>query len=99
MADKNDSGDKTEAPTQKRIADARKKGDVAKSKDLTSVAGLLVWLMLVSFGAAFAGNRLAALFNTSFDAVARGLPFATAWADIGSAAVQERKISLPKKTT
>ena len=86
MAEKNDGGDKTEAPTQKRIADARKKGDVAKSKDLTSVAGLFAWLLLTSFGAAFAGDRLAALFNTSFAAVARGLPFAQAWVDIGMAA-------------
>jgi len=87
MADKNDGGDKTEAPTQKRIADARKKGDVAKSKDLTSVAGLFAWLLLTTFGAGFAGDRLAALFNTSFDAVARGLPFAQAWSDIGIASV------------
>ena len=32
MADKNDGGDKTEKPTQKRLQDARKKGDVPKSK-------------------------------------------------------------------
>ncbi|WP_419815609.1 EscU/YscU/HrcU family type III secretion system export apparatus switch protein [Glacieibacterium sp.] len=86
MAEKNDGGDKTEAPTQKRISDARKKGDVVKSKDLTSVAGLFAWLLLTTFGAGFAGDRLAALFNTSFDAVARGLPFAQAWSDIGFAA-------------
>ena len=87
MAEKNNSGDKTEAPTQKRINDARKKGDVAKSKDLSSVAGLFAWLLLSVFGAGFAGQRLAALFNTSFDAVARGLPFATAWVDLGYAAL------------
>ena len=86
MADKNDGGDKTEAPTQKRIADARKKGDVAKSKDLTSVAGLFAWLLLTTFGAGFAGDRLAALFNTSFQAIARGLPFSQAWGDVGMAA-------------
>ena len=31
-----DSGDKTELPTPKRIKDARKDGNVAKSKELTS---------------------------------------------------------------
>ena len=36
MSDKNDGGDKTEKPTEKKLQDARKKGDVAKSKDLTS---------------------------------------------------------------
>lgn len=87
MAEKNDGGDKTEKPTQKRIADARKKGDVAKSKDLSSVAGLFAWLLLATFGAGFAGDRLAAFFNTSFDAIARGLPFAQAWVDLGYAAV------------
>ena len=86
MADKNDGGDKTEKPTQKRIRDARKKGDVAKSKDLTSVAGLLAWLLLALFGVGFAGERITALFETSFAAIARGLPFETAWADIGGAA-------------
>ena len=87
MADKNDGGDKTEAPTQKRLRDARKKGDVAKSKDLSSVAGLFAWLLLAAFGASFAGHRIAALFNTSFDAVARGLPFASAWVDLGYTAL------------
>ena len=86
MAEKNDGGDKTEAPTQKRINDARKKGDVAKSKDLTSVAGLFAWLLLATFGAGFAGDRLAALFDASFAAIARGVPFSQAWSDLGFAA-------------
>lgn len=47
MADSNDSGDKTELPTQKRLRDARKKGNVPKSRDVTSTIGLLVWVLLL----------------------------------------------------
>ena len=44
------SGEKTEQPTEKRIRDARKKGQVAKSQDLSSAVMLLaavgvVWLI------------------------------------------------------
>ena len=34
MAGSDDSGDKTEKPTPKKLQDARKKGDVSKSKDI-----------------------------------------------------------------
>lgn len=48
MAD--DMGEKTEEPTAKRLADARKKGQVAKSQDMGSAAALLtatlvIWLL------------------------------------------------------
>lgn len=35
MANENESGEKTNDPTPKKLADARKKGDIAKSNDLT----------------------------------------------------------------
>jgi type III secretion protein U len=63
MSEKNDSGDKTEAPTPKRIRDARKKGDVAKSKDLTATAGLVAWLAILAFAGGYAGERLVTLFE------------------------------------
>ncbi len=86
MADKNDGGDKTEKPTPKRLADARKKGDVAKSKDVTSTATLLVWLLVLAFGASFAGSRLAGLFDKGFALVSQGAPFANAAGLMGQAA-------------
>ncbi len=66
MAEKNDGGDKTERPTPKRLQDARKKGDVAKSKDVGSTAVLLAWLLvgLMLAGAVFA--NFAALFDDVF---------------------------------
>jgi type III secretion protein U len=42
--------EKTEQPTPKRLRDARKKGQVANSKDVTSTA--LLWLFSVIWGVA-----------------------------------------------
>ena len=44
MADMNDGGDKTEKPTPKKLLDARRKGQVPKSRDLTSTVELAGWL-------------------------------------------------------
>lgn len=76
MAEKNDGGDKTEQPTPKRLADARRKGDVPKSKDVTATATLFVWLIVLLFGVGFAGTRVAALFEAGFAALESGAPFA-----------------------
>jgi len=74
MADKNDGGDKTEKPTPKRLQDARKKGNVAKSKDLTSTVELIVWLALFGLVAAHAGHELMQLVEASLQRI--GEPFA-----------------------
>jgi flagellar biosynthetic protein FlhB len=42
-----DTGDKTEAPTPRRLQEAREKGQVAKSMDLTAALGLLAGLLLL----------------------------------------------------
>jgi len=42
-----DSGSKTELPTSKRLKDARKKGDVAKSPDIGITVGFLFALLLL----------------------------------------------------
>ena len=80
MADKNDGGDKTEQPTAKKLDDARKKGDVAKSREVTSAVGLVLWLALVALATGFAGKRLAALFEALFGVIGAG------WAHTGFAA-------------
>jgi type III secretion YscU/HrpY family protein len=66
MAD-SDTGDKTEKPTPKRLEDARKKGDVVKSREITSTAGLVLWLGLGTLLLTFATVRIAALFEALFD--------------------------------
>jgi len=45
MADESSGQEKTEEPTARRLAEARKKGDVTKSMEVPSAAVLLVGLM------------------------------------------------------
>lgn len=68
MADQ-DSGDKTEQPTPKKLQDARKKGQVPKSKDLTSTVELLVWFALSGLALSWAAQQIMALMALSIQAV------------------------------
>jgi type III secretion protein U len=69
VSQEKDSADKTEKPTPKRLRDAHKKGDVAKSKDLSSTAGTLVWLLIFTSTTAYYHAELAQLFDNTFRAV------------------------------
>jgi flagellar biosynthesis protein FlhB len=66
-------GEKTEDPTQKRLQDAKKKGQVAKSQDLSSAVLLIVSVAVLWFSFEFYGSTLKDLlikqihFATSFD--------------------------------
>jgi len=80
MADGNDGGDKTEKPTPKRLKEARKKGDVPKSRDVTSTAVLAVWLLLAALATGFAARGLASLYGRLFTTIGAG------WARDGFAA-------------
>jgi len=71
-----DSGDKTEKPTPKKLQDARKKGDVAKSRDLTSTAGLLLALLLAIAVLPLLGRQITALIDACFAVMHE--PFANA---------------------
>jgi type III secretion protein U len=86
MADKNDGGDKTEKPTPKKLQDARKKGQVPKSKDLTSTVELAGWLGLVVMAGGWVGQQLAGLMQAALAAV--GQPFETALLQVGGLAWQ-----------
>jgi flagellar biosynthetic protein FlhB/type III secretion protein U len=80
MAERND-GDKTEKPTPKRLKDARKKGNVAKSREVTSTVVLLTWLVIGAFGVSEIGRRLAQSLDRLLDTIGKG------WADAGFATV------------
>jgi flagellar biosynthetic protein FlhB/type III secretion protein U len=67
-----DSGDKTEQPTHKRLQDARKKGDIAKGRELTSTATLLVWLVMGALCLNLGAERAAALCDAMFARIAAG---------------------------
>ncbi len=66
MAEKNDGADKTELPTQKRLRDARKKGDVAKSKDLSAGLLTLAWLVLFALASGFVATEIGRLTTDIF---------------------------------
>ena len=65
MAQENDGGDKTEQPTPKKLQDARKKGQVAKSKDVTSTVELLVWCALALLATGYTATQLGGLIETA----------------------------------
>jgi type III secretion YscU/HrpY family protein len=91
MAGNNDGGDKTEKPTPKKLQDARKKGDVPKSKEVTSTVVLVVWFGIGALAVGYAGSRIAALFESLFTIVGRGwmhTGFAGAVRELGAQAVE-----------
>lgn len=76
MADKNDGGDKTEQPTPKKLQDARKKGQVPKSKDVTSTVELLAWFALAVLALGPVTRQLASVIEAALASI--GQPFAIA---------------------
>jgi type III secretion protein U len=66
-----DPSSKTEKPTPKKIRDARKKGDVPKSKDLSSTIGTLVWVLIMISASGFWTEQLGELVNRTFLAMQR----------------------------
>lgn len=87
MAQKNDGGDKTEKPTPKRLKDARKKGNVAKSKDVTSTVGLLGWVVVGALVCVMLSGRLAGLADAALIAIQD--PTDQAMAALGAAAFRQ----------
>jgi type III secretion protein U len=84
MADEQDAGDRTEQPTPKKLQDARKRGDVSRSRDVGATVGMLAFTLLTAGLATFTGARLAALFEQAVGAIGR--PFEVASAEMLTAA-------------
>jgi type III secretion protein U len=84
MADKDQGADKTEQPTPKKIKDARKEGNVAKSKELTSTVLVLGWLVGGWTMMGMMYGRMQALFDESLRAI--GQPFDIALHQVGRTA-------------
>lgn len=87
MAQKNDGGDKTELPTPKKLQDARKKGDVAKSKDVSAAGGTILWLILFALGGTY-GATLIVEYTKNMLSVATTMPFDMAMEQVGAGAVR-----------
>jgi type III secretion protein U len=86
MAEKNDGADKTELPTPKRLRDARKKGDVAKSKDVGAALITMAWFLLLTFMAGMVATEIAE-FSKHVIAVAPTGDFGATMPEISQAAV------------
>jgi type III secretion protein U len=67
MGKQEKSGDQTEKPTPKRLKDARKQGDIPKSKELSSTAVVLAWLGLAWLSVPLIRRELATLFDDTLE--------------------------------
>lgn len=63
-------GEKTEEPTAKKLADARKKGQVGKSKEVTTAAMLLTLFAMLKLCLGYVGNRFIGCFEYTFKHIA-----------------------------
>ena len=64
-----EGADKTEKPTAKKIRDARKEGNVSKSKDLTATVLLLAWVVAGWMMVGGMYRRIAEMFGESLRAI------------------------------
>lgn len=62
-------GEKTEQPTSKKLEDARKEGQVAKSKEISSAAVLLAMFATMSTLISFYSGRFLSMFNWLYDEI------------------------------
>lgn len=60
------NGEKTEEPTSKKLSNARKKGQVGKSKEVTTAAMLLTFFVLLKFFIGYLGGRFLSCFEYVF---------------------------------
>ncbi len=86
MSEQND-GDKTEKPTPKRLKDARKKGNVSKSRELSSTVVLLGWLVIGSLALSEIARRFSEAIDKLLTLIGQGWDsraFATVAAGVGA---------------
>ncbi len=67
-----DRGDKTEKPTPKKLRDARKKGDVAKSKDVGAAFTTLTFCLLFAVAIGYGASLVADFARQSVELATRG---------------------------
>ena len=84
MASKDQGADKTEQPTAKKLRDARKEGNVSKSRELTSTVLVLGWLVGGWVLMGFMYSKIKTLFNESLAAIQQ--PFDVAVRELASTA-------------
>ena len=66
MAEEQDKGQKTEKPTPRKIQEARKEGNYAKSTDVNSAAVLIFGILSLAFFGSGLLSAIAGLFNSTY---------------------------------
>ncbi|MBU4484104.1 EscU/YscU/HrcU family type III secretion system export apparatus switch protein [bacterium] len=66
MAEEQSSGEKTEEPTPKRLRDARKKGQVAKSRDVNTIVIMITAFAMVAVMHEYMGSQIQEIMNANF---------------------------------
>lgn len=87
MAEEQQQQDRTEQPTSKRREDARNKGDVPRSRELTMTGVMLSGASALIFMAAPMADRIGSGFARSFDIERRAIFDTTYMADAFAAAI------------
>ncbi len=64
-----EAGDKTEEPTAKKLDDARKEGQVAKSREIANCLGLLAVFLILRFWAGRMGNQFLGVFHDTYSRI------------------------------
>ena len=59
-------GEKTEEPTSKKLEDARKEGQVAKSKEITNAVSLLMLFLVLKFYTSYLGKSFVGVFQNIY---------------------------------
>ncbi|WP_051544836.1 flagellar biosynthesis protein FlhB [Butyrivibrio sp. MC2021] len=67
FAEDANGAEKTEQPTAKKLDDARKDGQVAKSQEVATAFSLLVLFLILRFGYTFIGENFVSIFNRTYD--------------------------------
>ena len=67
-----DMGERTERPTARRMGEARERGQVAKSQDLSGAVDLAAGVVILVFAGAFIGRSFLALMEKAYSAEGAG---------------------------
>lgn len=62
-------GEKTEEPTSKKLEDARKEGQVAKSREIANATGLIALFLILKLGMGFLGENFLGVFSFAYDKI------------------------------
>lgn len=62
-------GEKTEEPTTKKLSDARKEGQVARSQELITATALLALFIILKLFIPWIGNQMIIVFNKSYQEI------------------------------